>query len=217
MKRINQYELFQLMLREMGETGWWPADSKIEIIIGAILIQNTHWINADRALTQLKAATQLNPETLIDMPIGELQELIRPAGFFKNKSQSIQEVLAWFESYGHDYKLIQDEYQADLRKQLLTLRGVGEETADVFLVYIFDQVAFIADKYAQKLYRHLGVEDVDNYKMMKQKVILDNRFTSWEAQEFHGLIDEFGKLYLRGEGSLTGSFLAGYQLDVKSL
>lgn len=214
MKIINQYDLFKIMLEEMGETGWWPAESRIEIAVGAILIQNTNWINADRALNQLKEATQLNQANLLSLTEDALQELIRPAGFYKNKSKAIHSVLTWFESHNNNLEGIKARYQEDLRKELLRLHGVGEETADVFLLYIFDLPVFVSDKYAQKLYRELGVVGVDNYKMMRQKVSLDSRFTLWEAQEFHGLIDEFGKVYLRGEGIFKTSFLEGYQLKL---
>lgn len=214
MKIINQYDLFKIMLEEMGETGWWPAESRIEIVVGAILIQNTNWINADRALNQLKEATQLNQANLLSLTEDALQELIRPAGFYKNKSKAIHSVLTWFESHNNNLEGIKARYQEDLRKELLRLHGVGEETADVFLLYIFDLPVFVSDKYAQKLYRELGVVGVDNYKMMRQKVSLDSRFTLWEAQEFHGLIDEFGKVYLRGEGIFKTSFLEGYQLKL---
>lgn len=202
------------MLEEMGETGWWPAESRIEIVVGAILIQNTNWINADRALNQLKEATQLNQANLLSLTEDALQELIRPAGFYKNKSKAIHSVLTWFESHNNNLEGIKARYQEDLRKELLRLHGVGEETADVFLLYIFDLPVFVSDKYAQKLYRELGVVGVDNYKMMRQKVSLDSRFILWEAQEFHGLIDEFGKVYLRGEGIFKTSFLEGYQLKL---
>lgn len=202
------------MLEEMGETGWWPAESRIEIVVGAILIQNTNWINADRALNQLKEATQLDQANLLSLTEDALQDLIRPAGFYKNKSKAIHSVLTWFESHNNNLEGIKARYQEDLRKELLRLHGVGEETADVFLLYIFDLPVFVSDKYAQKLYRELGVVGVDNYKMMRQKVSLDSRFTLWEAQEFHGLFDEFGKVYLRGEGIFKTSFLEGYQLKL---
>lgn len=214
MKLINQYDLFKIMLEEMGETGWWPAESRIEIVVGAILIQNTNWINAERALNQLKEATQLDQAKLLSLTEDALQDLVRPAGFYKNKSKAIHSVLTWFESHNNNLEGIKARYQGELRKELLRLHGVGEETADVFLLYIFDLPVFVSDKYAQKLYRELGVVGVDNYKMMRQKVSLDSRFTLWEAQEFHGLIDEFGKVYLRGEGIFKTSFLEGYQLKL---
>lgn len=213
MKLINQYDLFKIMLEEMGETGWWPAESRTEIVVGAILIQNTNWINADRALNQLKEATQLDQAKLLSLTEDTLQDLVRPAGFYKNKSKAIHSVLTWFDSHNNNLEGIKARYQGDLRKELLRLHGVGEETADVFLLYIFDLPVFVSDKYAQKLYTKLGIPGMDNYKAMRRLISLDPQFTIWEAQEFHGLIDEFGKLYLRGKGRFEESFLAGYRLD----
>lgn len=217
MQEITQYELFQRLLNEMGETGWWPAESKVEIVIGAIMIQNTTAANAERAVMNIGQATQFASEAILALPREELEELVRPAGFYKNKSKAVHSVLAWFKEHGNDLDEIARQYGSNLRRELLKLHGVGDETADVLLLYIFDQPVFVADKYAQKLYTELGVLGMDNYKAMMRRVSLDAKFTTWEAQEFHGLIDEFGKLYLRGKGRFEESFLVGYKLDTKEL
>lgn len=212
MQEITQYELFKLLLDEMGETGWWPADSKIEIVIGAIMIQNTNAANAKRAVINIGKVTQFDAQAILNLSLEELEDLVRPAGFFKNKSKAVHSVLSWLTEHGNDFEMIADKYDVNLRRELLKLHGVGDETADVLLLYIFDQPVFVSDKYAQKLYTELGVTGMDNYKAMRKRVALDTQFTTWEAQEFHGLIDEFGKLYLRGKGNFESSFLAGYQL-----
>lgn len=213
MKEITQYELFKLLLDEMGETGWWPAESKVEIVIGAIMIQNTNAANAKRAVINIGEATQFDSQAILNLSLEELEDLVRPAGFFKNKSKAVHAVLTWFAEHGNNLEAIAAKYDVNLRQELLKLHGVGDETADVLLLYIFDQPVFVSDKYAQKLYTELGVPGMDNYKAMRQRVALDSQFTTWEAQEFHGLIDEFGKLYLRGKGNFKTSFLVGYQLN----
>lgn len=215
MKTIDQYELFKLLLNDMGETGWWPADSKVEIIIGAIMIQNTNAANAKRAVNNIGSATQFNPQVILNLPLETLEDLVRPAGFFKNKSKAVHSVLNWFQEHDNNLEAITEKYEINLRQELLKLHGVGDETADVLLLYVFEQPVFVSDKYAQKLYTELGVSGMDNYRAMRKTVSLDKQFTTWEAKEFHGLIDEFGKIYLRGKGNFEASFLAGYQLKIE--
>ena len=217
MQEMTQYELFHRLLEEMGETGWWPAESKVEIVVGAIMIQNTTAANAERAVMNIGQATQFDTQAILDLPREELEVLVRPAGFYKNKSKAVHSVLHWFDEHDNDLRGIVRKYESNLRQELLKLHGVGDETADVLLLYIFDQPVFVADKYAQKLYTKLGIPGMDNYKAMRRLVSLDPQFTIWEAQEFHGLIDEFGKLYLRGKGRFEESFLAGYRLDASEL
>ena len=106
MKTIDQYELFKLLLNDMGETGWWPADSKVEIIIGAIMIQNTNAANAKRAVNNIGSATKFNPQAILNLPLETLEDLVRPAGFFKNKSKAVHSVLNWFQEHDNNLEAI---------------------------------------------------------------------------------------------------------------
>ncbi|MER2095256.1 MAG: deoxyribonuclease I, partial [Aerococcus urinaeequi] len=105
---------------------------------------------------------------------------------------------------------MQHEYGKQLRSELLKLRGVGFETADVFRVFIFDQPAFIADAYARRLFSWLTGHSYPTYQSLYQEINLPDDFTYEEAQEFHGLIDEFGKLYLGKNGQVKGNFLSNH-------
>lgn len=214
--QLTLYELYQKMLANMGATHWWPADTKQQIIIEAILIQNTTELNATRASQLIKAASNYDFKTLVDMPKEDLEELVRPAGFMKNKSKAIQTVCAWYLAHEEDDVKIVQQYGDTLRKTLLTLHGVGPETADVLMAYIFDQPQFIADKYARTLFTQLGIKDLTDYKSLsKQLLTLPKPFTYTDAQEFHGLIDEFGKQYFHPVEEFKKSFLANDQLLLK--
>jgi endonuclease III related protein len=214
--QLTLYELYQKMLTNMGATHWWPADTKQQIIIEAILIQNTTELNATRASQLIKAASNYNLKTLIDMPKEDLEELVRPAGFMKNKSKAIQEVASWYLAHEENPAEIVQQYGDTLQKTLLTLHGVGPETADVLMAYIFDQPQFIADKYARTLFTQLGIKELTDYKSLsKQLTTLPQPFTYADAQEFHGLIDEFGKQYFHPIEEFKKSFLAGDQLLLK--
>ncbi len=197
--QVNIERLYQTLSQLIGPSGWWPAESKTEIILGAILVQNTAWSNVEKTLINLKEKTNFEPKEIVALSNAELQTLIRPSGFYKNKSRAIQETFQWFEQHQWGYDAIADYYSPRLRQELLTIHGIGEETADVLLVYVFDQVAFIADAYARRLFSYLEDRHYTRYSQLKKAVNLPQNFTFVDAQEFHGLIDEFGKLYLRDE------------------
>ncbi|MCY7171979.1 deoxyribonuclease I [Streptococcus gallolyticus subsp. gallolyticus] len=214
--QLTLYNLYQKMLTHMGATNWWPADSKQQIIIEAILIQNTTELNATRASQLIKTASNYDLQVLVNMPKENLEELVRPAGFMKNKSKAIQEVASWYLAHNENPTKIVQQYGSSLRKVLLSLHGVGPETADVLMAYIFDQPQFIADKYARTLFTQLGINDLTDYKSLAILLAeLPQPFTFADAQEFHGLIDEFGKQYFHPVKDFQKSFLAGDQLILK--
>ncbi|MEY8371570.1 deoxyribonuclease I [Aerococcaceae bacterium 50-4] len=213
MNQVNIRKLYDTLLKEMGPQGWWPADSKVEIILGAILVQNTNWRNVDKSLANLKAATAFLPEEVLKITVDELETLIRPSGFYRNKARAIQATFEWFNDHHWNYQAISDQYGDQLRNELLKIRGVGFETADVFIVYIFDQAVFIADAYARRLWTWLTGKEYKTYQNLYQDVQLPDDFTYQEAQEFHGLIDEFGKLYLGKGNKVAEHFLADYFLN----
>lgn len=201
-------QLYQKMRANMGASGWWPADSKEEIIIGAILIQNTNWRNADQALTLLRNVTELDPDHLLALPPEQLHDLVRPAGFYRNKSKALVSVLSWLAQGNYDYPAIRQRYGTHLRQELRNLHGVGPETADVLLTYIFDVPTFISDKYARTLFTCLRVSGLTNYQSLARRCSLPDTFTPAMAKDFHGLIDEFGKAYFHPLTKFQESFLA---------
>lgn len=208
---ISSKELYHLLSEYYGEIDWWPADSTYERMVGAILVQNTNWSNVQLALDRLKAATDLQPQLILSLDQDQLIDLIRPAGFFKNKSRGILAMTDWLHAHHYHYDRIAGKYGGRLRRELLQLPNVGPETADVYLLYAFDRIEFVADRYAQKLYSSLGVEGIKDYQSLKNKVSMED-FELPEAQDFHALIVEFGKDYLRGPGRFEESFLAGSRL-----
>ncbi|MGT2947971.1 endonuclease III domain-containing protein [Streptococcus devriesei] len=210
---LTLYDLYQKMLRHMGPTDWWPADSKQQIIIEAILIQNTTEKNATRASQLIKAETDYDFRRIQDLSSEQLEFLVRPAGFMKNKSKAIRTVSKWYLENQEDSHAAVKQYGQNLRQTLLKLHGVGPETADVLLTYIFDQPQFIADKYARTLFSHLGLSGLSDYQSLSRQLTqLPAPFTYQDAQEFHGLIDEFGKDYFHPPKNFENSFLAGDKL-----
>lgn len=207
---VNVSRLYQVLLAEMGSPDWWPADSKVEILVGAILVQNTAWSNVEKSIVNLKAATQFDPQLILALSDQDLQSLIRPSGFFVNKAAAIKAALRWFDDHDWDYQAIVNSYGQNLRAQLLSIRGIGYETADVLLVYLFDQVVFVADAYARRLFAWLNGKHYKNYQDLYRQVRLPDHFTSQDAQDFHALIDFFGKAYLAKDGSVRPNFLQNH-------
>lgn len=210
--KLTIRELYDKMLQNMGSSGWWPAGSKAEIIVGAVMIQNTNWQNADKAVANFRQLTNFNPDRILQLSTEELQAIVRPAGFYKNKSRAVKAIFSWLSKYNYDYSRIYQSFGASLRKELLKLHGVGDETADVLLTYIFELPTFISDKYARILFTQLGVSGLTDYQSLAKRVKLPKNFTSDEAQDFHGLIDKFGKVYFHPLTKFQESFLAGDQL-----
>lgn len=211
---VTLYQLYQKMYQQMGPQHWWPADSKNEIVVGAILVQNTNWQNVDYSLANLRELTDFEGSRLAELDQETVIEAIRPSGFYRNKSRSILEVFGWLAQYDFDYEAIDRRFGDNLRDELLKLRGIGQETADALLLYVFQQKVFIADTYSQRLFKKLGAEGIKIYQSLHRMVSLED-FELTEAQEFHGLIVNFGKDYLKGAGNFEESFLTGVTIIQK--
>ena len=203
-------QLYKKLLEHMGPQGWWPADTLEEIMLGAILVQNTNWNNAALSLRRLKEATNFEPQNILDLPLEELKILIRSSGFYKNKAKAIHTLFNWLNQYHFDYCRINEVYGEHLRSELLKLHGIGSETADVLLVYIFERIEFIPDNYTRRLYRKLGYSHTENYDKLKRHIELPSNFTNQDANEFHALLDNFGKNYFNGAIEQKYHFLDQY-------
>lgn len=213
MPTLTTEELYETLLEHMGPQHWWPAESPEEMMLGAILVQNTNWKNADMALLRLKEETNFDPQKILSLPLAELQEIIRSSGFYKNKGKAIHALFQWLNQFNFDYENIAQHYGDNLRRELLKIRGIGSETADVLLVYIFEGIEFIPDSYTRRLYRKLGYANTESYDKFKRHMTLPNHFTNQDANEFHALLDNFGKNYFNGKGKQRYTFLDKYFLE----
>lgn len=220
---IDVRGLYELLLDHMGPTHWWPADTRFEIAIGAILTQNTAWGNVETALDRMKAADVLNARSIADLPDETLWDLIRSTGYYRQKAVYLRAFCQWFLDLGewsHDDDipaLVREVDGETLRRELLSIRGVGGETADDLLLYVFDRPAFIADRYARRMFETLGVDDLPkSYEGFRRRVMPQIDADAWsipEFQEFHGLIDELGKT-CRTPEDWNHSIVAGYRMPL---
>ncbi|WP_243388698.1 endonuclease III domain-containing protein [Bifidobacterium scaligerum] len=203
------------MLQHMGPTGWWPAETLFEIMVGAVLTQNTAWGNVDRSLHALKAVDALEPHAIMALEPGSLQDLIRPSGFYRNKAKTLQSLSRWYiERCGARPEGAADIADDDLRAELLGLFGIGGETADDLVLYVFSRRAFVADTYARRLFTFLGFTVPAGYPSFHKAfapAVLASGLDVSQLQEFHGLIDEYGKAY-RTDEAKAESFLSGFKM-----
>lgn len=209
---ITLPQLYQLLHDHLDTNGWWPAVTDWQIIWGAVLIQNTNWKNVDYALADLRQATDFEPAQIRRLTTPELEQTIRSAGFYVRKAQTIQNLCQFFARYNDDLAAIRLVPKAELRQQLLALRGVGHETADTMMLYVFSKEAFIVDVYARRLFKHLQLTLPKTYDAAQTLIwpeVAD--LTLRGLQQFHAGIVTFGQ-QVKTESDWQQSFLANYQL-----
>lgn len=190
---LNQY--FRAMRDELGSGQWWPAEDPFEIAVGAILTQNTNWKNAEKAIANIKNNNLLNPEGLKSIPLSELEELVRPSGFFRMKAMRLHNFLDFMEDCGASSMTDFAGYEpTELRKKLLQVKGIGPETADSILLYALGMPIFVVDAYTKRIFnRHALVPEETDYTEL-QDFFMDVLDQDAEMfSEFHSLIVQTAK------------------------
>lgn len=208
-------KIYQKLYKLYGPQGWWPLmdlesknlnktgathgyhpqnydlpkteNQKYEIILGAILTQNTAWTSAEKALLNLKELNALQPDKLLTLDGDILKEAVRPAGFLNQKSIYILNITQFFISL---------EGRTPQRKEILRVKGVGNETADSILLYAYKQPEFVVDAYTRRIFSHLGLVD-DKISYLELKKIFESSLPMDVPlyQEYHALIVEHAKRY----------------------
>jgi len=187
--------IYKKLYAAFGPQGWWPGESPFEVMVGAILTQNTNWSNVEKAIGNLKKVSALDPDKLFRMRKSRLARLIRPAGYYNIKAKRLKEFLKFFcKEYNADVSAMSSEKCAFLREQLLEVHGVGPETADSILLYALNKPVFVVDAYTKRiLSRHRLIRPGADYteiqnlfrKNLKNGVKLFN--------EYHALLVRLGK------------------------
>jgi len=186
---------YAALLRRFGPQQWWPARTRLEVILGAILTQNTAWHNATLALGNLRQAGLLSWRGLRAAGLETLEACVRPAGFYRQKASAIRNFADWLDrrhggSLSRLFSLPADE----LRRQLLELRGVGPETADAILLYAAERPMFVADAYTRRvLARHGIISAKADYPETQEFLHAHLPREAALFNEFHALLVEVGK------------------------
>jgi len=145
---------YELMINAHGHQHWWPGDTPFEICVGAILTQNTAWTNVEKAITRLKRARVLTARKMYALPVDELAELIRPAGYFNIKAGRLRCFLATLlDDFGGSLKKLFSGKTPIVRDRLLAIKGIGPETADSMLLYAGEHHSFVIDAYTKRIFQ----------------------------------------------------------------
>lgn len=148
--------VYDELLATHGPQHWWPGDSPFEIMVGAVLTQNTAWSNVERAIANLVAQRALTPTRIVEVEEPELADWLRPSGYFNVKARRLRNFCRWYLDAGEYPALVQWE-TSTLRAELLSINGIGHETADDILLYAFERPVFVIDAYTRRLFARLGL------------------------------------------------------------
>ena len=155
---VGLSDLYHRLFAAYGEQHWWPGETPFEVMVGSILTQNTAWTNVEMAITALKDAGAMNPGALRERPLDELAALIRPSGYFNAKARKLRALGEYLASYGDVVDLVFiSKPLAELREELLSIHGVGPETADSMLLYAGNLPSFVIDAYTVRVLTRLGI------------------------------------------------------------
>lgn len=219
--------VYKSLESEYGPQGWWPIvdvesgksvysrrtvlkdDEIFEICAGAILTQSVAWKNAEKAIFNLKSSSLLSPETIVESPLELLAERIRPSGYFNQKAIKLKNFAIWLSSNGFTYETLSGMDTDNFRKGLLSVKGIGPETADSMLLYAFSRIIFVIDAYTKRLFGRLGLAD-ESAGYNELQMMFHKSFTGGlkEYNEYHALIVNHCKLHCRKKPECKGCVLA---------
>ena len=184
--------IYNRLFDAFGPQNWWPAKTDFEMMIGAILVQNTNWGNVKQALANLNG--QLSSQRLEQLSLEEIGKLIRPSGFHQQKAKKIKAFLRWYAGYGYQVEKVRVVDGERLRQELLEIHGIGRETADCMLTYAFEHPYFVGDAYARRILERVGFEMPKEYEGCREKIESAIPRELAVYNEFHALLVQLGKV-----------------------
>ncbi len=200
MNRASQLqEMYDRLYRFYGPQHWWPAESKLEMMVGAVLTQNTSWQNVRRAIDRLRSEGLLCFEGLSSLPVDSLALLIKSSGYYNLKARRLRNLLHMIaERYGGSLDALLEDEPSAARKSLLSVKGIGPETADSILLYAGDHPFFVVDAYTHRVFsRHDLVPDDCDYQTL-QDLFMDNLLHDAHFfGEYHALIVRTAKEFCK--------------------
>jgi len=199
-------DIYNALHRHFGPQHWWPGDSSFEIAVGAVLTQNTNWGNVEKAIQNLKRERCLNAKKLHEMPHSTLATLIRPAGYFNVKAKRLRNFLAFLTNhFKGSIKRMESADTEQLRESLLSVNGIGPETADSILLYALGRPVFVIDAYTKRvLYRHNIISEDATYHEMQELFHGSLQKNAQLYNEFHALFVMVGKHYCKPKPRCDG-------------
>lgn len=181
-------KIFQALANRYGQQDWWPAESPFEVMVGAVLTQNTAWLNVERAIGNLAEKNCLSAERIVAVRHDHLARWLRPAGYFNVKATRLKNFCKWYLDAG-SFTALQELDTETLRLALLAVNGVGNETADDILLYAFERPVFVVDAYTRRLFSRLGfIQGDEDYDVLR--VVIESALGADVElyNEYHALI-----------------------------
>ena len=197
-------KFYQKLYRHFGPQHWWPGETPFEVMVGAILTQNTAWKNVERAIENLKKENALSPEEINKMNIEKLAQLIKPSGFYNLKAKRLKSFIERFmEDFHGDIQGMKKLEKHTLREWLLSIPGIGRETADSIILYAIEKPIFVVDAYTRRiLSRHGFIKGDEDYDEIQEIFHRNLPVDTGLFNEYHALIVRLGKEYCRKKNPL---------------
>ncbi len=193
--------VYERLHAHFGAQDWWPAQSPFEVMVGAILTQNTAWRNVELAIAALRAADALAVRAILGMDEADLAQLIRPAGYFRLKARRLRALCAFLAAQGvaeDPGQLGRGQDPVALRRDLLAVHGVGEETADAILLYALDAAVLVVDAYTRRIGKRLGLlPEKASYGEIQSTIAAEIPADLAVLNELHALLVQLGKEHCR--------------------
>lgn len=203
-------DVYHRLLVTYGPQHWWPGESPLEVMIGAVLVQNTAWKNVEKAIDRLREAELLDPQALGRLPADELAEYIRPAGYYRVKARRLHNLLKLVvDRYAGSLERMFEQDLETLREELLQTNGIGPETADSILLYAARKPTFVVDTYTHRIFaRHGWIDFGAGYYEIKEHFESGLDRDPALFNEYHALLVRVGHLHCRKTPKCDGCPLA---------
>ncbi|MCL1862222.1 MAG: endonuclease [Defluviitaleaceae bacterium] len=193
-------KIYSLLLARHGDLGWWPAKTPYEVMVGAVLTQNTSWTNVEKAIENF--GENLTPSFVQNVDLEELKKIINPAGFFNQKAVYLKQMTQWFAKYDFSVEAVRCRSLEDTRYELLSTKGIGKETADSILLYAIGFPTFVIDAYTARLCERFSLPAGKGYDALKNYFESNLPLSEKMFNNFHALIVINAKDYCRKRNPL---------------
>jgi len=235
-EKFSFNDLYDRFENAYGSQGWWPlydikkeksvyegrlprrSVDRFEIAVGAVLTQSVAWTNVEKALSSLKNRCMLHPEAILSAPHDDVASLIKPVGYFNQKTIKLKELAAWFLDRGVKTSSLKKLSTDDFRQELLAVKGVGPETADSILLYAYDVKSFVVDAYTNRILSRIGLIG-ENVKYEAVRQLFHDKFKGEkeEYRQYHAFFVVHGKEYCRKRPLCESCFLQNRCMFAQSL
>lgn len=189
------FKIYEKLYSRLGPRHWWPAETPFEVMVGAVLTQNTSWTNVEKAILNLKQQRLLDPESLNRIPRRKLADLIKPSGYYNIKAKRLKSLVGFLmHNFKGDIVLMRRQDQKALRRELVLVHGIGPETCDSIMLYALNKPVFVIDAYTKRIFSRCGiVKEGVTYDEL-QRLFMESLPRSVKLyNEYHALIVQLGK------------------------